>query len=103
MHEKVNLNKHFRKGTFSSSEDGYLWETVEVSGKLGALKDDLRAKLRTEAGLGVDSDELELQKFLSGQDYAAAFFLARRLVATGEEWASSYLEQARSGLEIGDD
>jgi len=46
---------------------------------------------------------LELQKFLSGQDYAAAFFLARRLVATGEEWASSYLEQARSGLEIGDD
>ena len=51
----------------------------------------------------VDSDELELQKFLSGKDYAAAFFLARRLVATGEEWASQYLEQARSGLEIDDD
>ena len=51
----------------------------------------------------IDSDELELQKFLSGQDYAAAFFLARRLVATGEAWASQYLEQARSGLEISDD
>ena len=59
-----------------------------------------------DSGIGlakVNVDELELRDLLSTEDYAAAFFLARRLVATGEEWASSYLEQARSGLEIGDD
>ncbi len=46
LHEKVNLEKYFKEGTFSSSSDGYLWETVNVTGKLGALKDDLRGKLR---------------------------------------------------------
>lgn len=46
IHEKVILEKHFKEGTFSSSSDGYLWETVHVTGKLGALEDDLREKLR---------------------------------------------------------
>ena len=50
LHEKATLEKHFKVGAFSSSSDGYLWETVDVSGKLGALKDDLREKLRAEGG-----------------------------------------------------
>jgi len=48
LHEKVNLEKHFSEDTFSSSSGGYLWETVHVTGKLGALKDDLRERLRVE-------------------------------------------------------
>jgi transposase len=48
LYEKVNLEKHFNQETFSSSSDGYLWETVNVTGKLGALEDDLRERLRGE-------------------------------------------------------
>ena len=75
----------------------------EESDLAGAVEQD-EDGLESDIGMSeVDVDELELQKLLSAEDYAAAFFLARRLVATGEEWASPYLEQARSGLEIGDD
>lgn len=45
------------------------------------------------------SDEEEnIQKLLENQEYSAAFFLARRLVTSGEEWAIPYLEQAQGHL-----
>ncbi len=46
----------------------------------------------------VNKEEVELIQLLNSQDYPAAFFLARRLVANGEEWAGIYLEQARAGV-----
>ena len=43
-------------------------------------------------------DELKLQALISAENYAEAFFAARRLLATGEEWAEEYLTLAKTGL-----
>ena len=51
----------------------------------------------------VNLDEVELAKLLDAGEYAGAFFLSRRLVSRGEEWANTYLEQAQSGLNSVDD
>ena len=48
-------------------------------------------------------DETELTTLLNTGEFAAAFFLSRRLLSRGEEWAQPYLEQAKQGLESEDD
>ncbi len=48
-------------------------------------------------------DETELNSLLVAGEFAAAFFLSRRLLSRGEEWAEPYLEQAKLGLESEDD
>ena len=46
-----------------------------------------------------NDDEKKLLRLLSQNDFSEAFFVARRLVAQGEDWAAEYLEQARLGLD----
>lgn len=48
----------------------------------------------------INPDQVELEKLIEEKDFAAAFFLARRLVTLGEEWAEEYLVQARKDLEL---
>ena len=36
---------------------------------------------------------------LEEEDFSSAFFLARSLVAQGEDWAADYMQQARQGLD----
>ena len=43
-------------------------------------------------------DEEKLRTLLEAKEFAAAFFLARRLVTAGETWAQPYLEQAQLNL-----
>ena len=50
-----------------------------------------------------NQDEIELKRLLDVEEYATAFFMARRLLTRGEEWAQSYLLQSQQGLEAGDD
>ena len=50
-----------------------------------------------------NEDETELIRLLDEEEYAAAFFMARRLLTRGEEWAQPYLLRAQQGLEAGDD
>jgi len=45
-----------------------------------------------------NKDEQKLIRLLSKEDYSEAFFVARRLVAQGEDWAEEYLNKARLGL-----
>jgi tetratricopeptide (TPR) repeat protein len=47
----------------------------------------------------VDQELLRLQSLLDAGDGEEAFFLARRLLAGGEEWARPYLEQATALLD----
>ncbi|MEO1858037.1 MAG: hypothetical protein ABGY95_11840 [Rubritalea sp.] len=61
LHEKRILMKHFKEGVFSTSTDGYLWETVHISGKVGALKDDLRDKLRGQGEGPVEQIETPVE------------------------------------------
>jgi hypothetical protein len=42
--------------------------------------------------------EKTLKTLLTNEEYSAAFFLARRLVTSGDQWAETYLEQAQSHL-----
>ena len=44
-------------------------------------------------------DEEKLRTLLEAKEFAAAFFLARRLVTGGETWAQPYLEQAQVNLD----
>ena len=51
----------------------------------------------------VNLDEIELSRLLNDKEFAAAFFMSRRLVTRGEMWAESYLQKAQSGLDSADD
>ncbi len=51
----------------------------------------------------VNPEELQLQAMLNNGQFSAAFFLSRRLVTRGEDWAIPYMEQAKSGLEQDDE
>ena len=51
----------------------------------------------------INLDKMELIRMLDTGEYAAAFFLSRRLLTRGEQWAESYLEQAKNGLDSGDE
>ena len=43
----------------------------------------------------IHSDETKLNSLIESNNISEAFFLARRLVASGEEWAETYLEKCR--------
>ena len=47
--------------------------------------------------------EVELKKLLDAGEYAGAFFMSRRLITRGEEWAKKYLDLAQDGLDSDDD
>ena len=50
----------------------------------------------------VNEEETELIKLLEDCNYSTAFFLARRIITRGDNWAESYLKSAQAGLESGD-
>ena len=54
--------------------------------------------IATEDGINLGNEEENIRKLLENQEYSSAFFLARRLVTSGEEWAITYLEQAQEHL-----
>ena len=57
----------------------------------------------TEDAEKVNSEEQELKSMLAREEFSAAFFLSRRLVTRGEEWATEYLDIAKRGLEADDE
>ena len=44
----------------------------------------------------IHPDKAKLDVLIESENISEAFFLARRLVASGEDWANSYLEKCRS-------
>ena len=57
-----------------------------------------KPKLASDEDEKDGDDEENIMNLLQNQEYSAAFFLARRLVTSGEEWAIPYLEQAQGHL-----
>jgi hypothetical protein len=55
------------------------------------------------ADVSINLDEDNLKRLLDEGEFAAAFFLSRRLLTRGEMWAQPYLEQAQNGLDSDDD
>ena len=82
-----------------------------VGSASGCRDPDCRGKLSEEDGIieervteiSENNDELELKRLLAGREYAAAFFLSRRLMTRGEAWAETYLDLANNGLNSDDD
>ena len=46
----------------------------------------------------VSENEAKLEEFIQNEEYSAAFFLARRLVTSGEKWAEEFLIIAQERL-----
>jgi hypothetical protein len=44
-------------------------------------------------------EKSELIQLLKSSEYQAAFFLARRIISRGEDWAEEYLLLAKEGLD----
>ncbi len=47
----------------------------------------------------INEEEQDLIALINQGNYSEAFFVARRLLAIGNDWALNYLEQAKAGLE----
>lgn len=59
--------------------------------------------ITVEEESNINKDEISLQEMLSNREFSAAFFLSRRLVTRGEDWASEYMNRAKSGLDSDDE
>ena len=55
---------------------------------------------KQEIGENTNPDEVKLASLLETNNVSEAFFLARRLVASGELWAEPYLEQCRNLMQV---
>ena len=49
-----------------------------------------------EASEETNLEEKKLVELIESSNISEAFFMARRLVASGDSWAEQYLEQCRS-------
>jgi tetratricopeptide (TPR) repeat protein len=59
---------------------------------------EMQPEETTEEGTGISDDEKKLRSLIQADEFAAAFFLARRLVTAGDAWAQPYLDQAQLNL-----
>ena len=66
------------------------------------VDDEIAIIDETEIEISENIDEIELKRLLNTREYAAAFFLSRRLMTRGEGWAESNLELAQNGLDSDD-
>ena len=111
----LDLRDSFRERMESQIETGERlpWKQPEIE-----IRDQFLSKMQSLATRFVDDevdiedesvieiseniDELELKRLLATREFAAAFFLSRRLITRGELWAETYLELAQNGLDSDD-
>lgn len=72
-------------------------ERMESLAMKVAISDE-KSEESSEEIVGISDDEEKLRALLEANEFAAAFFLARRLVTGGEAWAQPYLDQAQLNL-----
>ena len=80
-----------------SKRQEFLDQMVVLAGRVSEpaiayQNDELSAQIENK-------DEQKLVQLIQQSNFSEAFFVARRLVASGEEWALIYLEQAKQGLD----
>ena len=81
--------------------DQFLSKMQSLATRFVSEEDEIIEERVTEISENID--ELELKRLLAGREYAAAFFLSRRLMTRGEAWAETYLDLANNGLNSDDD
>jgi hypothetical protein len=80
-----------------SKRQEFLDQMVALSGRVSEPVADYVADETTKKT--INKDEQKLIQLIQQSSFSEAFFVARRLVASGEEWALEYLEQAKQGLD----
>lgn len=81
-----------------SQRDQFLKQMVQLTKRVAKPQNTAPIEVIEDDNIATNSDELKLQALISAENYAEAFFAARRLLATGEEWAEEYLTLAKTGL-----
>ena len=81
--------------------DQFLSKMQSLATRFVSEEDEIIEERVTEISENID--ELELKRLLAAREYAAAFFLSRRLMTRGEAWAETYLDLANNGLNSDDD
>ena len=79
--------------------DQFLQQMVKLSQRVSKL--NLIEESVAEDTEEIDSahpDLIRLQDLINNEDYSEAFFLSRRLVAQGEDWAEEWLDKAKLGF-----
>ena len=80
-----------------SKREEFLNQMVALASRVSTVEEEVE-NYEEEISV-VNKDEQKLLRLLSQNDFSEAFFVARRLVAQGENWAEQYMQQARSGLD----
>ncbi len=63
-----------------------------------AIPSESENELKSEVEEKLSDNEENILNLLKNEEYSSAFFLARRLVTSGEEWAIPFLEEAKGHL-----
>lgn len=75
----------------------FLAQMVDLASRVSTPKPMDRKAVEGTTESNVAQEKLQL--LLAQGDYSEAFFVARRLVAEGEDWAIEYMDKARNGLD----
>ena len=75
----------------------FLDQMVSLARRVSKVEDVEISKQSDESES--ESRSIRLEKLLEQGDFSEAFFIARRLVAEGEDWAIEYMDKARAGFD----
>ncbi len=78
--------------------DEFLKQMMELSKRVSKSVNEVQVESLEESMESKHPDLSRLEILIANEDFSQAFFLARRLISQGEDWASEWLDIARNGL-----
>ena len=79
--------------------DQFLQQMLELSQRVSKPSEVQEKNSKEIEELSSQHPDLQrLQDLINNEDYSEAFFLARRLLSQGEDWAEEWLNRAKSGF-----
>ena len=81
--------------------DQFLGKMQELASRFEIAPDEV--VIETPNIPSQNTDEIEINRLLDSGEFSAAFFLTRRLLTRGEQWAEEYLDRAKLGLDSSDE
>ena len=78
--------------------DQFLKQMMELSQRVSKSIDEEQMIVPEDSTESKHPDLIRLEMLIKNDDFSEAFFLARRLISQGEDWAEEWLKIARQGL-----
>tara|TARA_B100001769_G_C21978815_1_gene526332 strand:- start:452 stop:868 length:417 start_codon:yes stop_codon:yes gene_type:complete len=76
----------------------FLEHMLQLSQRISSVEEDKEEVTEQTEEISVHPDLLRLQSLMAAGDASEAFFLARRLVSQGEEWAEDWVQKAKENF-----